>query len=301
MKTDWAARSPRLPRIVAITRPTGDVEGADPLAEGFREEGIETRRFPLLRLNLEGAVDRLRRDLTRRWKRDLEAGAPCAHRWLIVTSRNAVFPLGEALRAEGLLPETLQAAGLKVAAVGRRTQAALEEGGWAVSLVPEVHTAEGLLAALRGEAISLTGSSVALPQADLARSTLSEGIQDMGGTVDAVVAYRVEPDRAQADALCAAIRGGLLGGVALTSGSAARTLAEAWGKSGGSQVAARDWESWPPGFMIGVLGPVTEAAARAAGLPVSLTASASTLRALSEEMARAMLEETQGKGKPTDV
>jgi uroporphyrinogen-III synthase len=126
------------------------------------------------------------------------------------------------------------------------------------------YRAEGLVEAFR--AVVLAGRRVLLPVSDRAQDTLAAGLRAQGAEVEAVTAYRmVTPadvrsrlERVMADGIDLVI---------LASPSAVEGLVGALGDQ------AR-------GLAIAVIGPVTEQAARQAGLDVRAVAFPATARAL---------------------
>src|SRR5690606_30087505 len=128
----------------------------------------------------------------------------------------------------------------------------------------------------------LKGLRVFLPRAEVARNVLVETIRSEGGRVEVMTAYRVVTDPATAGALCRAARIGDVRGVTLTSGRAAQSLGEAWHDTGGGD--------WPRNVLVGVIGPVTAAAAHEVGIPVHRVPEEFTLPALAREMGRALRE-----------
>jgi uroporphyrinogen-III synthase len=80
--------------------------------------------------------------------------------------------------------------GLKVAAVGPSTAAALEKAGWPVHRVPTEGSGEGLVEAFRvaGDA---GGASVFFPASAIAREVIPEGLRELGARVDRMTAYRM--------------------------------------------------------------------------------------------------------------
>ena len=93
--------------------------------------------------------------------------------WLVLTSVNGVAAFWEQLQSAGLDSRCL--ATVKIAAIGPATTAALNRQSIAPHLVPEVYTAEGVLAAfdLIGP---VTNQSFLLARADIARKALAEGL-----------------------------------------------------------------------------------------------------------------------------
>lgn len=103
--------------------------------------------------------------------------------WLVLTSPNGVERFAEVLSEHDIsLPSDLH-----VAAIGSATAAALSAAGITVDLVPGRHVAEGLLADFPEPR---AGGRVLLPQANIARSTLQDGLAEAGWEVLRVEAYR---------------------------------------------------------------------------------------------------------------
>jgi uroporphyrinogen-III synthase len=177
------------------------------------------------------------------------------YNWLVFTSANAVRALATALRGRALPSGRPQ-----VATVGPSTTRAVEEAfpGASVTLTPPEDTrAEGLVAAFAAH--DLQGRRVLVPVSDRARDTLAAGLTAQGARVDVVPAYRtITPADAPAR-LAAALSGGV-GVVVLASPSAVE----------GFVSSCPAGAVWPP---VVAIGPVTERAARTAGLRVAAVAS----------------------------
>jgi len=159
--------------------------------------------------------------------------------WLVVTSINGARAVGADAATTG---------GVRLAAVGPATAAALAAlAGRPVDLIAQVPRVEGLLAEFP------TGPSrVLVAQADRAGAELVEGLVARGHEVEAVTAYATVSRQPPAEEL-AALDG--VDAVVFASGSAA----EAW-------VALRGPAT--PAVVVAV-GPMTERAARRAGLIVT--------------------------------
>ncbi|MGO9342409.1 MAG: uroporphyrinogen-III C-methyltransferase [Acidimicrobiales bacterium] len=112
------------------------------------------------------------------------------YEWVAFTSANAV----DGFLAE--LDDARRLAGVKLAAVGAATAAALAEAHLVADLVPEVSSAEGLVAAMgspNGDGRNSEnngGSRVLFCRAADALPTLAEGLREAGWSVDEVEAYR---------------------------------------------------------------------------------------------------------------
>jgi uroporphyrinogen III methyltransferase/synthase len=171
--------------------------------------------------------------------------------WIVFTSANAVD------RFVALLPDGRALGGVRLAAVGSATAAAL--AGWHLraDLVPGEATAEGLLADLPGPGDR--PGRVLFPRGAEARDVLAPGLRAKGWSVDEVEAYRTvaagEAEGVTADAVEAAVGADV---VTFTSPS---TVDRFLALSGGRV---------PP--VVACIGPVTAEAVRKAGLVVDLEA-----------------------------
>lgn len=178
--------------------------------------------------------------------------------WIVFTSANAVRAVRERIQAP--LP-----GGVRIASVGTATTDAIHRSfpGVEVSLEPsEEFRAEGLLEAFAG--VDLAGRGVLLPLSDRARDVLAAGLTERGARVTTVVAYRtVTPS-----GLAARLRQELERGLDLLSFASPSAVEGFVSAAGGVGVPAA------------VIGPVTEAAARDAGLSVVVVARPATAEGL---------------------
>lgn len=104
--------------------------------------------------------------------------------WVAFTSANAVKSFCERCLYAGVHGA---ASGVKFAAVGTATGRALRDAGMVVSVEPERFVAEALVEAM-GRVVE-PGTTVLVPQSELAREVLVVGLQGFGADVTAVAAY----------------------------------------------------------------------------------------------------------------
>lgn len=197
--------------------------------------------------------------------------------WVAFTSVNAVKAVREKLAEFGL--DTRAFAGVKIAAVGDATAAALLEVGIRPDLVPStVQSSEGLLADWAPyDNMFDPMDRVLLPRADIATDTLIAGLTELGWEVDDITAYRTvraAPPPAQTRE---ALKGGGFDAVLFTSSSTVRNLVGIAGKPHDSTVLA-------------VIGPQTDKTAAELGLRVDVHAPKPDIEALVEALAAHALE-----------
>jgi len=193
---------------------------------------------------------------------DRALGRLASYEWLAFTSANAVEAVGERLARLGATVP----APVRLASVGPATSQAIRERfGRRVDLQPvSQYRAEGLVEAFGG--FDLAGQHVLLPVSDRARDALVAGLRAQGADVEAVAAYRIVTPADARHRLEQSLAEGI-DLVLLASPSAVEGLLQALGER------AR-------GLAVAVIGPVTEQAARDAGLDVRLVASPATAQGL---------------------
>src|SRR5262249_32826690 len=165
-------------------------------------------------------------------------------------------------------------AGIKVAAVGEQTAAALGDYGIKPDLVPEAEqSSEGLAAAWPPYDDVLDPiNRVLLPRADIATETLVARLTDLGWETEDVTAYRTVRAAPPPAAIREAIKGGGFDAVLFTSSSTVRNLIGIAGKPHAVTAVA-------------AIGPQTAQTAAEYGLRVDVTASRPSATALVDALA----------------
>jgi uroporphyrinogen III methyltransferase/synthase len=203
------------------------------------------------------------------------------YQWIAFTSVNAVRAVKEKLEEYGL--DARAFAGVKVAAVGEQTAAALGRFGIKPDLVPdEEQSSEGLAAAWPPHDDVLDPiNRVLLPRADIATETLVARLTDLGWEAEDVTAYRTVRAAPPPAPVREAIKGGGFDAVLFTSSSTVRNLIGIAGKPHAVTVIA-------------VIGPQTAQTATEYGLRVDVKAPKPSAMALAEALAEhgAHLRET---------
>jgi uroporphyrinogen III methyltransferase/synthase len=181
------------------------------------------------------------------------------YEWIGFTSVNAVRAVREKFEEFGL--DARAFAGLKVAAVGGVTAAALRDWGIVPDLVPAVEqSAVGLLVDWPPYDPDVDPiNRVFLPRADIATDTLVAGLQEAGWEVDDVTAYRTVRAAPPPAEVRDAIKSGQFDAVLFTSSSTVRNLVGIAGKPHAVTVVA-------------CIGPQTAKTAEEHGLRVDVLA-----------------------------
>jgi uroporphyrinogen III methyltransferase/synthase len=194
------------------------------------------------------------------------------YQWIAFTSANAVRAVREKLEEYGL--DARAFAGVKVAAVGEQTAAALGDFGIAPDLIPDgEQSAEGLADAWPAYDDVLDPiNRVLLPRADIATETLVARLTDLGWEAEDVTAYRTVRAAPPPAPIREAIKGGGFDAVLFTSSSTVRNLIGIAGKPHAVTVIA-------------VIGPQTAKTAAEFGLRVDVTAPKASVTALVDALA----------------
>jgi uroporphyrinogen-III synthase len=187
--------------------------------------------------------------------------------WVVFTSPNGVRFFYERMIALGVDSARLRA---KLAAVGPKTAAELEEKGWPVAVVAGEYVGEGLLQSLSGELQA--GEKVLLPRADIARKTLPEELRRLGLDVTEVDAYETVPDGENAEEAASLLKQKRIDIVTFTSSSTVKHFIEAMAPYGLPELLE--------GVQIACIGPVTADTARELGLTVHVMAKEYTVEGL---------------------
>jgi uroporphyrinogen III methyltransferase/synthase len=197
--------------------------------------------------------------------------------WLVLTSRNGVNAFFTELRAQA--GDARRLGGVKLAAIGPATAAALRERGVEADAVPAVYrgeaVAEAIIAAHGGD---LRGVRVLLCRAAIARDALPDALRARGGEVDVVAAYRTLPAAGEDQArLRGLFEAKALDVVTFTSTSTVDSTLASLGERGRELLN---------GLTLASIGPITSEALERHGLRASVTASEYTVPGLIDALER---------------
>jgi len=252
--TDWYETLPLFGKTVVITRPE---EQSETFMQGLLERGAEPFLFPVIEtvppedwLPLDTAIQKL----------DSYDG-------LIFTSVNGVQFFMRRLKEKG--KDVRELKGLRLYAIGPKTEKAVNALGINVDVVPEDYVAESLLASMGKE--NIKGKRFLLPRAAVARETLPDQLRAQGATIDVAPAYQTVRPKTDTSELIRRIEEGSIHAVTFTSSSTVTHFMELIGaelKPHLTEVA------------IACIGPVTAKTAEKAGLKVDIMAEEYTVDGL---------------------
>lgn len=222
---------------ILVTRPRAQ---ADEFADKLRSAGFEPVYFPVIEIKpvenniaLERALSKLN-----------------CYEWVVFTSVNAVEVVFDKY-SELILKEGPR---VKFAAIGPKTADALGRRGFTPDFVPEEFVAEAILPGLG----DLLGKWVLLPRAEIARKELPAAIFDAGGVPHEITVYKTLPVQPDPDGL-AALKSGV-DVIAFTSASSVENFVAILRQN------KLDPLNLPNNPLFACIGPITEQAAREAGL-----------------------------------
>lgn len=252
---NWFETKPLFGRGIVITRPERQAED---LARLLRAGGARVINFPVIQIvppgdwtPLDRAIDRLE-----------------GYSWIIFTSANGVAFFFKRLRELG--KDIRELKGVRIATIGPATASAVEALGINVDLVPEEFISEGVVRAFAGE--KLDGCRVLLPRAKEARDVIPKGLAKMGAIVDVAAAYRTIKADSDPSELLKLFKNGEVDVITFTSPSTVVNFLKIMG----------DDFKLPSKVRIATIGPITEAAAKKAGLPVHIRQERYTITELVE-------------------
>lgn len=238
---------------VVVTRPTPQ---APELAEPLQDLGATPILFPTIAIEpmedsepLDEAIGRI---------------GSGAYDWVIFTSVNGVAVFWERLEALG--KDVLIFDGVKVAAIGPATGDALARQGVEADYIPDEFVAE----AIAGGLGDLSGKSILLPRAAIARKTLAEMLAEQGAEVEEVATYQTLPAEPGAEALDALKTADIF---TFTSSSTVRNFVELIGGRKAAVELTR-------GAQIACIGPITAGTVEEMGMVPHIVAESYTIEGL---------------------
>ena len=257
-KLKWFDTRPLWGQTVVVTRSR---EQASSLVGNLEQMGARVLQCPTIRvepLPLSPALD------------VQIAGLP-RYNWIVFTSTNGVEMLWRHLDERHLDARVFGSA--QIAAIGPATVAALNQRGIKPDFVPESSVSENVAQGLieRG-----ANGKVLIVRALETREVIESGLREAGAEVEIAPVYRTLPDLSNVEAAKTAIENGEVNWVSFTSSSTVKNFVEALGAE--FVRANRDK------FRVAVIGPITAATAREAGLSPDVEAATASVEALASAL-----------------
>ncbi len=246
---------------ILITRPRA--QAAD-FVNQLREAGFEPILFPVIEIRplennaaLENAIQNIEH-----------------YAWIVFTSANAVPPTVSPLFLRKWAESPAGTRGVKIAAVGTKTAAALRQHGLEPDFIPAEFVGVKIMAGLG----DVKGKWILLPRAEIASRDLPEAIRSAGGIAHEIVVYQTLPAAVDLDGL-AALKSGVEV-VTFTSPSTVQNFAAICKRNG------LDPLNLPGNPLFACIGPITEQAAKEAGFQNIVTAKDYTTEGLIKEISK---------------
>jgi uroporphyrinogen III methyltransferase/synthase len=245
----WFDVRPLFGRRVLVTRPR---DQARDLVERLRALGADTVEAPMIRITPPEDPTALL----------AAAEDPSRFDWIVFTSANSVESFMTALLSHHRDVRALK--GPRLCTVGPGTAERLRRYSVVADVVPDEYRAEAVLTALSAHG-AVEGVRVLLPRSDIGREVIAEQLRTAGAVVTDVIAYRTVLDELQREGdpdVYGMLLEGRIDVVTFTSASAVRNFVRIYGAD---QVA-----DLLKSTTVASIGPVTAAAARQAGITVSV-------------------------------
>ncbi len=261
-KLNWFEKLPLFGRRIVVTRARHQAEAFGGTLRALGADVIEIPAIEIVPPADHGPLDHAIAELG-------------SYDWLIFTSANGVRHFTDRLDQSR---QDLRALRARICAIGEATRGAIAALHLKVDLMGEEFVAESLVEAFR--AIDLAGKRALLPRAAVARDILPQKLRERGACVDVVEAYRTVAPESLAKQVAEVFTSGRKPDwITFTSSSTVQNFVRAAGVD-----VLRD-------VKVASIGPVTSAAAKKAGLQISVQARVFT----SDGLVAAILEAEQRK------
>ncbi len=237
---------------------------AGPMVERLARHGATADEVPTISVEPPRNPNQIERAL-----RGLVEGR---YAWIVFTSVNALKAVRTRLEAYGL--DSRAMSGVRIAAVGDKTAAALQAWGITPELVPSgEQSSRGLLADWPPYDEEVDPMNrVFLPRADIATETLAAGLTELGWEAEDVTAYRTVRAAPPPAPIREAIKSGAFDAVVFTSSSTVRNLVGIAGKP-------------HPSTVVACIGPQTAKTVEEHGMRVDVLAPTPSVETLADALA----------------
>lgn len=246
----WYDLKPLFGKRVLVTRPSGQ---AGVLSQMLRDEGAQPVEAPTIRIVPPQDPEPLRAAVS-----ELDG-----YDWVVFTSRNGVDRFFVELGRQG--GDARRLGGMRVAAIGPGTAAELADRGIRPDQVPDEYRGEAIAQSILDvHSGDMTGLSVLLPRAAVARDVVPDLLRAAGAKVNVVAAYQSVPPRGEAvDRLRRLVHDGGVDVVTFTASSTVTNLVELLG-DGAAQALSP--------LTVATIGPITAQTAAEHGIRVDVSA-----------------------------
>jgi uroporphyrinogen-III synthase len=196
---------------------------------------------------------------------DQALGNLASYRWLVFTSVNGVHAVWRRMVVLGI---TQFPSNIKIAAIGPKTAAALDEIGAMVNFMPAEYIAEAILPGLG----DIKDQWILLLRADIARPDLANAIQNAGGIAHEIAVYHTvdgSPSDAEWDEFLKGVDM-----ITFTSASTVKNFANLLKRR------EKNLDRYTDNAVIACIGPIAARAAHEIGLKVDIVADEYTIEGL---------------------
>jgi len=237
---DWYEKLPLFGKNIVITRPEEQSEG---FRELLLEQGASPISFPVIKTFPPESWDLL----------DTAINQLDSYHGLIFTSVNGVRYFIE--RLHFLDKDIRELKGVRLYAIGPKTEQAVRDLGIKVDVVPENYVAESLIESIGKE--PLNGKRFLLPRATVARETLPNELRKSGAEIDVAPAYQTLPPKKVDPEILEKIKAGEIDVITFTASSTVDNFMNLIGKDSLSALK---------NVVIACIGPITAKTAEKHGL-----------------------------------
>ncbi|MBM3240930.1 uroporphyrinogen-III C-methyltransferase [Candidatus Poribacteria bacterium] len=254
-KLAWFEKKPLFGKRVIVTRATRQ---ASALADKISALGGEAWEFPTIEIAPPLSFEQMDEAINHIEK----------YQWIIFTSVNGVQSFFDRLKF--LRKDVRDLKGIKLCAIGPRTQAELEQFGLIVDCIPKEYRAEAIVEDLSDKIAS--GERVLLPRAETARELLPQSLSEKGVVVDEVSAYRATQGKGNVQLVTELLRSKRAHVVTFTSSSTVTNFV--------NMLNADNLGELLHDVVVASIGPITSQTARECGIHVDVEAKEYTIDGL---------------------
>lgn len=248
----WFDSRPLFGKRVLVTRTRTQ---ASALSDRLTQQGAQPVELPTIEIQLMDDYTELDAALKDTLKYD----------WMVFSSANAVDVVFDRLGALQLDSRVFHS--VKVAAIGPATRRRLLGHGIIADFMPASFVAEAAVSELG--CLGVNGLRVLLPQAEIARDALLQGLAELGASVDAISAYRTVTPKDTAERL----RDILADGIDIVTFTSSSTVSNLVELLEGNTSVLKD-------ATIACIGPITAERAADLGLSADIVATEHTIAGL---------------------